>query len=245
MKNKFNFLSLLAVLGYLVIPQAYAIEINTTYLLSNHPDGSEAPPAYGLRLDGLMGDPSKEYTFDFDHADSSMKLIWDGNKIVIDGQAFGGEDIGNSYGVGTTAIWDIHFEYDTGISQPLGKGGVDDLIVRANNANFGTISSSLGNYELEDKSKDETKPNSLSFRFGDKKGQGHRGFDGISGWGWLNHGENCRDGDCNHVASSDWLFIAKVLGTPPNEISEPMSTLLLGIGLISFYASSRRRIKNS
>lgn len=53
---------------------ASAISIGT-YNLHNHPDGSANPPAYGLRLDGLLtGNTNEEYTFDFDHVDSAMTL---------------------------------------------------------------------------------------------------------------------------------------------------------------------------
>ena len=214
-------------LGAFASSGVQAITIGT-YTLNNHPDGGIAPPLYGLRLDGLLGDPSKEYTFDFDHADSNMTLTWDGSSIVIQGQAYGGEDTGNGYGV--TAIWDIYFEYSVGVSQPGGEGGLDDIYVNADNANFGTISSVLGSYQLED----EAGGSGLSFQLGDGNGAGHRGYAGISGWGWMNHGVDCITADCSHIYASDWLFTA----TP---VPVPAAAWLFGSGLLAFVGFARRR----
>lgn len=227
MKKNTNFLIGLLLASFILAPQAHAVMVGT-YSLHNHPDGSIAPPAYGLRLDGLLGDPSKEYTFDFNHASSSMFLTWDGSKIVIDGVAYGGEDTGSGYGAGTTDVWSIHFEYDVGVSQ-VANGGVDDLVVNSDNANFGTISSGFGSWELEDQSNGA----GLAFQFGDENGGGHRGYSGLSGWGWLNHGTNCINGDCDHIYASDWLFTA-------TKVSLPSTVGLLGIGLVGLVLHRRR-----
>lgn len=241
MKNKFGLLAVLATLGCLIAPQVNAIAVGT-YILKNHKNGSIKTPYYGLRLDGLLGDASKDYTFDFDDTRSNMKLKWDGATIKIFGQAFGGEDIGSTYGAST--IWDINFEYTVGITQPGTDGGVKDLFVNADNANFGTISGTIGgttyNIELEDQEADGS--STLAFQFGDENGSGHRGHKGISGWGWLNHGADCIGGDCSHVYASDWLFTTES-GTPIQEVSEPESILLLGLGLVGLYATSRRKNK--
>lgn len=227
----FKKLSILAagLAGTFITTGAQAITTGT-YALSNHPDGGVAPPLYGLRLDGLLGDPSKEYTFDFNHASSNMTLTYDGNTIIIDGQAYGGEDTGSGYGV--TAIWDIHFEYDVGVSSPGGEGGDDDVYVNADNANFGTISSVLGSYQLED----ENNESGLSFQLGDETGGGHRNFAGISGWGWMNHGSACITEDCDHIAASDWLFTAELITVPV-----PAAVWLFGSGLLGLVGLARRR----
>ncbi|MCB0483241.1 MAG: PEP-CTERM sorting domain-containing protein, partial [Flavobacteriales bacterium] len=200
----------------------------------NHPDGGIAPPLYGFRLDGLLGDPAKEYTFDFDHSGSNMTLTWDGSKIVIDGTAFGGEDIGGGYKAGTTDLWNIHFEYKIGISQSA-NGGLIDLVVHADNQNFGTISSSFGSWELEDQS-NNNQNTGLAFQLGDEDGGGHRGFSGISGWGWVNHGANCISGRCDHIYSSDWLFTAE-----KNQVPLPATIWLFGIGLLGLTVLNRGR----
>ncbi|SER37966.1 PEP-CTERM protein-sorting domain-containing protein [Nitrosomonas sp. Nm51] len=220
----------ITLIGCLLVPHAHAINTGT-YVLHNHPDGGIAPPLYGLRLDGLLGDPAKEYTFDFDHSNSNMLLTWNGSRIVIDGVAYGGEDTGSGYKVGTTALWNIHFEYDTGVSQTA-NGGLSDLIVNSDNANFGTISSGFGAWELEDQSNNA----GLAFQLGDENGSGHRGFAGISGWGWMNHGANCIAGDCNHIYASDWLFTAD-----PARIPLPSTIGLLGTGLLGLMLHRRQK----
>ncbi|WP_200821155.1 VPLPA-CTERM sorting domain-containing protein [Oceanicoccus sp. KOV_DT_Chl] len=208
---------------------AYAISIGT-YSLGNHSDGSESPPAYGLRLDGLLtGASNEEYTFDFDHALSNMTLTYDGTTVVIDGAAYGGEDIGSGYQVGTTAVWDIHFEYIIGVSQP-GDGGLDDVRVDTDYNNFGSLSSSLGTFELADKADGSN----MSFRFGDESGSGHRGEPGISGWGWLRHGTDCvNESDCVNVQYSDWLFTA-------SPVPVPAAAWLFGSALIGLVAVKRK-----
>lgn len=223
----------LAITSTFAASNANAITVGT-YNLSNHLDGSVAPPLYGLRLDGLLtGSTSEEYTFDFDHSDSAMTLTWDGNTIVINGQAFGGEDSGAGYVTGTTAVWDIHFEYTVGVSSTGGEGGLDDVFVHADNANFGTVSSVLGSFELEDQDADSG--SGLSFQLGDESGAGHRGFAGISGWGWMNHGANCVVGDCSHIYASDWLFTA-------SPVPVPAAVYLFGAGLLGLVGIARRRV---
>ena len=225
--------SLLVASSIFAASSASAITIGT-YELSNHPDGNQSPPPYGLRLDGLLtGNSNEEYTFDFDHVLSYMTLTWDGTKIVIDGQAYGGEDNNNNaspgYVSGTTAVWDIHFEYTIGISQPGDAGGVDDLYVNADGMNFGTISSPLGSYSLEDKA-----DNWLSFQLGDTaNGSGHRGFSGISGWGWVNYGDDCVNDTCSHVRASDWLFTATL-------VPVPAAVWLFASGLLGLVSVARR-----
>jgi len=223
-KKCFGTLAVLAALLALFATRAAAVTVGT-YQLHNHPNGGISPPLYGLRLDGLLGDPAREYTFDFDHPGSNMTLVWDGNTIVIGGQAYGGEDTGGSYT--GAVIWDIRFEYSVGISQSA-NGGVDDLLVHANNLNFGTITSSLGSFELED----YADSSGLSFQFGDEGGSGHRGEPGLSGWGWLNHGADCITQNCTHTVASDWLFTA-------SPVPVPAAVWLFGSGLIGLLGLAR------
>lgn len=234
----------LFITGLLAAPVASAITTGT-YLLANHPDGNRQPPGYGLRLDGLLG--YDFYTFDFDHADSDMRLTWDGTKIVIDGFAFGGSDVGTDYALNTTAVWDIHFEFTVGVSQP-GDAGLNDLYVEADNQNFGTLTSTLTPdiIKLADHSgEDDLNPN-LSFQFGDgADGNGYRGYDGISGWGWPNHGANCippdplnlnslNSGACSYNDFSGWLFTA-------SPVPVPAAVWLFGSGLIGLAGLARRK----
>ncbi len=143
---RIKLLAIFALLAGSALTSMNASAITTgTYNLHNHPNGNAAEPYYGLRLDGLLSVPSI-YTFDFDHALSSMQLTWDGTKIVIDGSAFGGEDSGAQVMLPEplqSGISISNIPCRSVISQPA-DGGLDDLKVNANNANFGTISGTVG-----------------------------------------------------------------------------------------------------
>ncbi|MGE0558977.1 MAG: PEP-CTERM sorting domain-containing protein [Burkholderiales bacterium] len=228
---------LIAALGALAVslpvfiaPANAAAPAAGVYDLHNHPDGGAAAPYYGLRLDELINVSSGHdiFTFDFDHASSFMQLSWNGSSIHIYGQAYGGLDTGSAYGNPLyRGVWDIDFTYDTGI-------GVNphNVEVTANMVNEGTISSTfgLGTFDLVDKSNGD-----FSFKLGSEdNGSPHRGFAGISGWGWMNHSGAGLD---THVAASDWLFTATIAPVP-----EPEVYAMLGLGL-GFLGWTRRRQK--
>ncbi|MEL6214243.1 MAG: PEP-CTERM sorting domain-containing protein [Pseudomonadota bacterium] len=190
------------------------------YALHNHPDGSAASPFYGLRLDGLTtGDTSEIYTFDFEDEDSGMTLAYDGNSITISGMAFGGRDTGSSYDSDTTDVWQISFTYSDVYS--CNDGGL------CSNSGVGSISSLLfGSYNLVS----EMGRHSYAFQLNTD----HRGFTGVSGWGWMNHCPSGGEGgngsysngvSCdNHLYASDWLFTVR-------EVPAPGTLALLGLGL--------------
>ena len=191
-----------------------------SYVLKNHPDGNAAEPYYGLRLDGLWtGDSSDIFTFDFDHAGSSMTLDVNGTDLHISGTVVGGQDIGGSYANNTYyGSYEVDFTYENttyqnGTYYSYGTGN-----------NSGTITF-LGNgttFSLIDKADNS----GTAFTFLDH----HRGADN-SGWGWLNH-----SGGKGHLSASDWLFTAE-------RVPDGGSTvLMLGMGslLILFF---RRRQK--
>lgn len=183
------------------------------YDLSNHPDGNAANPLYGLRLDELVDvTPGHDiFSFDFDAAQSSMFMeisvtqagagIAPGaTTIRIFGQSLGGRDIGSTYANDAyLGVYEIDFTYAVGVSDAPGD---DDLwVVAASGSNSGQITppGQTDPVPLADKSN-----GSFTFRLGDlANGAGHRGFPGISGWGWLTH----NDPDV-YVKASDWLFTA-------------------------------------
>lgn len=182
------------------------------YQIHNHPDGSADPPPYGLRLDELydITGGKDDFTFDFDDASSYVTLNYTGSKIVIHGHAYGGRDIGAVYAVEpTTGIYSFHFVYDVGVGLAPGD---DDIMVVANMMNFGTITTPIGDtIDLTDKT-----DVSYSFRLGDENNDlGHRGFSGISGWGWLIHGPP----GSSHVVASDWLFTVGDLVPTPGSLA--------------------------
>lgn len=171
-----------------------------SYFLANHPDGSANPPAYGLRLDELYNATGGHdiFTFDFEHPSSVMVMDLTPTTIRIHGVAWGGRDSGGSYAADAhLGLYTIDMLYSVGV---MGVAGDDDLWVNGpNNANTGAITTPLGDtIPLWD----ERGSFGFSLRIGDENDDaGHRGFEGLSGWGWLNHGSAE-----NHVAASDFLF---------------------------------------
>lgn len=196
------------------------------YQLGNHPDGNAVPPPYGMRLDELVDVTGGHdiFTFDFEHASSNMSLVYDnvGDTITISGTSYGGRDIGGAYAADAyQGVYTVSFLYDVSVSQVPGD---DDIQVTANQQNFGTITLPDGT-TVKDLS--DIFMGGYSFRLGDEDDDlGHRGFPGISGWGWM-------DVDGVHVANMDWLFTATY-------IPEPATAMMLLIGG-SLVAARRRR----
>ena len=192
------------------------------YQLHNHPDGNALPPAYGLRLDELYNATSGHdiYTFDFSAMASNVQMAVTPTTIHIYGQSYGGRDIGGGYAADIDAgVYSFSFVYNIGV-QPV--AGDDDIYVLADMQNTGWISTPRGDtIALVDKS-----DGNYSFRLGDEDNDaGHRGFNGISGWGWLNHGGR------PHVAASDWLFTAELVPAPS----------AMGLLALAGVAAGRRR----
>lgn len=229
---------LLALAGAMTSPANAAMLETGFYALHNHPDGADRPPLYGLRLDGLDGNTSHDFTFDFDHAGSSMFLNLDETSpgvyvITIQGTTWGGQDTGTDYANNSyLGFYDVYFQYSmNGQDAP----GDDDVLVNpADPANAGTIVDPSGvTHYLSDKQGAD----GYSFRFGDEDNDaGHRGYNGISGWGWLMHG--LTPDDEQNIPYSDWLFTA-VKTDVPSPGSLGLSACALGLLL------GRRRRKTA
>jgi hypothetical protein len=199
------------------------------YVLLNHP--SAAPISSGLRLDELYNvDTSRQdiFLFDFEHPQSLVVMEVTPSMIRISGDAFGGYwRIADGYVPGPyRGVYSFDFVYQIVV---MGAPGDDDYIVDGpNNANVGSILTPLGHtIPLYD----ERGGHAFSFRLGNEDNDnGHRGFDGVSGWGWLNHGGN----PGVHITVGDWLF------TVGPEVPAPGAavTLLAGLAVL---ASRRRR----
>lgn len=216
--------------GLLVAAFANAdpIDTDTLYHLDNHPDGNAAPPLYGLRLDGLTtGDQGDTFTFEFGDSDDPMTLFWDSgsNSIAISGSVFGGLNENGGYAEGAATTWDVTFIYFD-IYECIDGSGI------CSNDGFGTIASDVfGSFDLVSETGNHSYAFQLDF--------GHRGFDGVSGWGWMNHcpsADNDIDaGDCDrHLYASDWLFTVK-------SVPEPGTLALFGLGLLGIGYARRRK----
>jgi len=207
------------------------------YRLQNHPDANQTPPSYGARFDELYNATSDHdvFTLDFDDIQSAAFLTVNAglNQIRIFGQAFGGRDIGNDYANDIyRGIYLFDFTYTFSVENTPGD---DDLWVKdASLSNAGTLTApaSAGGtiFNLTDQ-----KMGDYSFRFGDEDNDaGHRNFDGLSGWGWLNY--LTQDGPRDHVASTDWIFTASYI------IPTPGALALFGTaGLFLIRRNSRAR----
>lgn len=180
------------------------------YRLFNHPDGSLNPPPYGARFDGLYGNPAHDYTMDFEAAGSAMFMDVDlvAGTIRIYGTALGGRDIGGVYDTAapTYGFYDFDFIYN-GITQVPGDD--DYWFNGANHSNSGTIVTPLGTtVNIVDEA------DVYTFRLGNENNDlGHRGFNGISGWGWLSYVAD-NGTVLPHVYATDWLFTAELIPTP-------------------------------
>lgn len=209
-----------------------AVLADGLYKLGNHPDGSAAPPLYGLRLDGLgTGGVSGIYTFDFENNGAAMYMDLDvaNNSIHIYGQVYGGLHSGSTWNATESGLWNVDFTYTTGITSTgqIEVNGKDDV------NNYGSITplftggaftngTAIGLWTWP-----MPYPDGLNFTLD----TGHRGFAGFSGWGWLSYGDSAPG---THKDASDWLF------TVGDKIPVPGAVLLGTIGLSLIGVLKRR-----
>ena len=199
-----------------------------SYGLRDHPDGSQRAN-YGLRLDELIDVTTGHdvFTFSFDPdrgADMRIDVTevgLDEFEVRIHGTAFGGLVRGGEYDATISGILRIGFVYM--IAHPV--AGADAVIVTTPNfTNTGEITFDGKTIDLFDRANKK----GFTFRLGNESdGLGHRGFDGISGWGWVDHGTAG-----THIYSSDWLFTV---------VPTPGSAALLSIALAIGARGNRRR----
>ncbi|MHC4141013.1 MAG: hypothetical protein ACYSUF_03710 [Planctomycetota bacterium] len=207
------------------------------YQLHNHPDGDVRPPLYGLRLDELIdASPDHDhFTFSFDDGGAEMffELRAD-SSIHIFGTVFGGLDIGDEYDPTLSGLWDVTFTYDT--SKPVTDD--DDIVVNPPpDPNTGSITPQFGpDAGIPVDLFDFAGTNAFTLRIGDEDDDlGHRGYDGISGWGWLTHGS-----PDVHVTASDWLFTLD-----PTPVPGPSAAVVLWVALATGCRRRRARLPDA
>ena len=198
------------------------------YILLNHPS---EPSAWGLRLDELHNVNTSQqdiFLFDFEHSSSLVVMDLTGSTIRISGQVYGGYwRLGIGYVEGVhRGVYTLDMFYDDGLREAIGD---DDLVIDTlDNSNTGSIITPAGQtIPLYDERGNED----YSLRVGDEDNDlGHRGFDGVSGWGWLNHGGN----PALHRQVGDFLFAVGPL------IPAPGAGVMVAIAL-GVLAMRRRR----
>ncbi len=196
--------------------------------LGDHLDGSAALPYYGLRLDELIPvTPDHDvFTFSFSHSSSLMQMMItevgeDQFSVHIWGTAFGGLIVDNDYDPLISGTAEIDFTY---MLAHLADGDDDLIVTTPSFTNSGTIMFNGSTIDLFDRANDD----GFTFRLGNEDDdQGHRDFDGITGWGWVDHGVQG-----NFVKRSDWLFTV---------VPTPGATVLMAIGFAMCAKGRRRR----
>lgn len=217
------------------------------YELGNHPEGNKAPPEYGSRIDRLFADVGV-FLFDYECDACDMRMDYSPGSIRIFGHAFGGEPEGGGFidnEFDGLYFWDVTYEVaapveddDDGlqdIGQPDETGNPDGIgTLEFLSATGGDDLPDITMWDLMDKKGGH--PNSL--RVGDEDGDmGHRGFPGISGWGWLKVRESGTTGPFEDAhGAQDFLFIARRIPVPA-----PATAILLMLGLAALGTRCRNR----
>ncbi len=204
------------------------------YRLHNHPDGQADPPPYGARFDELFNATSNHdiFTLDFDDVNSAAFMTVDLTlgQIRIYGQSWGGRDIGTTYANDVyRGVYTFDFLYTLGVQQVPGDDDIWVLAPGHRNFGFITAPNGQGTINLTDE-----EMGGYSFRLGDENNDlGHRGFPGISGWGWMSY-VNPNGSVRPHVAATDWLFTATFL------IPTPGAGAVLGLAGLGALRRRRR-----
>ncbi|MEM7409609.1 MAG: PEP-CTERM sorting domain-containing protein [Myxococcota bacterium] len=208
---------------------AAPIDAGFVYQILDHPDGALGPPGYALRLDGLDGDASNDFTFSAETNGAELTLVYDDTAmtLTIEGTVYGGQVENNMYI--DPQLWDVSFQY--GVVNDLG-----DALEAVPGTGVGTITAlgaggmGVGAFDLNEifNLVDKSNMSGLAFRLD----EGHRvPDDTITGHGWLTH-----DGG-KRTSSQDWLFTVR--REPLRPVPEPSTLVLLGGGLMMLATSTR------
>ncbi|GER00262.1 hypothetical protein JCM17845_08850 [Iodidimonas gelatinilytica] len=246
----------MACLGIATASDADATIITShSYTLFSHPDGDQAPPIYGLRLDGIeryltgSGRVSDSWTFAFDTVTADVVLHDDPllNTFSITGTGIGGLDVGGGSHVASSAV-SFNFTY-TGFDaaadfDPLNPDiTISDTGRGASEKGFGSITfeqsvlgidagTSVGLIAWGDNSGRLFSFQSNNHRLDCPQSE-HCGFP--VGWGWM--GLTGLTASPFHTTSQDWLFASRYVVT---QVPLPQTALFLLVGLAGVFSLRRR-----
>ncbi|MCO7225876.1 PEP-CTERM sorting domain-containing protein [Pleionea sp. CnH1-48] len=211
--------------------------------LADHPDGNQALPTYGLRLDGLFGSGSStEWTFTFDNMRMDVDTTL--GTAHIYGTLHGGIDTGPTRP--TEYDWYVDFLYsDNIIVNPDGSWSVSDS-GGDNTANWGLLTLlsdvDLNGDNLSDMNSSIGLVEHMGGRLDDDSHRcnGHAGCGPWVGIGWLSatmdfvQSNDSSNWNLTHHNAMDWLYQA----TP---VPEPGSLFILLSGIAGLAAYRKRR----
>jgi hypothetical protein len=200
-----------------------ATPVVTKFRLSDHPDGNQNPPPYGLRIDGLFGGGVTTFSIN-GGTGTTLTVVDDGSTITIDidGVLYGGEASGGVY-TGHTGLYEVHFSYTMNVVED----GTGWRVTNQHALNAGTIEqlSSGTTWNIADKYGNGP-GYSFAFLQDDHRLAGHpeQGQGYWVGRGWvMGAGSGTRD----------WLFLGELIPLP--------STAGLGLAGLGLVAIRRRR----
>lgn len=247
-------------------PQAKAANIVETWDLFSHPDGNQAPPVYGLRLDGLFtGNSGDVWTFEFEDGSGNSTISmnrFDDGSVQIKGTVFGGRQSGAGYQAGNVGNWLVDFTFrdsvffgdenpivievpkggsnNNGFIAPLfdvDATGIDETL--SNGTSIGDFEASLS--QLTIALIDSGMQPAYTFLYANDDHRCGSDPDCLSrtvGRGWVDHAIDY-DGNIDpHIASSDWLFTGQVSQVP---VPAALPLLATAFGLLGIVTARRRK----
>ena len=183
------------------------------------------------------------FLFTAECAECDVVLDWDviSGTARIHGTAQGGHKAGNALDEldGFFGLYEFDYTYSNVVPVPGDAGGFQDIWqVAASGDPIGTLSFSALELEWELRAKSN---GTFAFRFGDENdGNGHRGFDGLSGWGWLQFrltGPSIATTQFQpRTGAQDGLFTGH-----RRDVPVPSTTFLFALGLAALGIRRRRR----
>ena len=189
---------------------AMATPVVTKFQLSDHPDGNQNPPPYGLRFDGLFGN-SNVTTFSIDQGTSTTLTVTnDGGTITINihGVLYGGEAVGSGY-TANEGLYEVDFTYSASTIETANGWKVTGESL----SNAGTITGLTGDQAGNSWNFTDKFGNGPGYSFAFLKDDHRLGSHPQAGQGY-HVGRGWLMGSSPLSGNQDWLFIGKVIPLP-------------------------------